>query len=450
MKVGWMVLGKTQDPPYVDQWGLMESEKDLEEEYENIQEEIKEVRQELDFQVLGGDIVRSVPDALDLAGKYRECDILIVFAVSGAGTRKLLNALTTYGLPLIFFNKIEEDRMYGHALYQQWYQMDAVKEFNEVDLVINDYDELIGKLKAHKAVRRLEESKVLCIGEPNDFFAGGLAARAAVDKFRPAIDYMSFETFQGKLEEKSLDDDEVKRVKKQFLENAENISEEIDEDTGLKSARVYVVLKEIIEDEGYDALTANCLSGILDMVETTPCIAFQMLRDDGIPAVCEADIPQLVTTILLRYIADKPTFINDPVIVPDENRIVLAHCTAPTKLCGFDEEAENYDASLHHETKMGLAPSVKFTEGQEVTVAGVSHDFEEMIATEGEITRNTDYHICISQAEVKVEDAQYLLDNFKGFHWVMVYGNWTKELEKACDLLGIKLRASNKNKNPSK
>ncbi len=440
MKVGWLVLGKTQDEPYVEQWGLMKGEDDLQEEYSDIEDELEEIQSGLDLQFFGGDIVRDVPDALDLAGKYRNCDLIVVFGVSGAGTRKLLNALTTYGLPMIFFNKIEEDRMYGHALYQQWYQMDAVKEFNDVDLVINDYEKLVGKLKAHRAVKELEESKVLCVGEPNDFFEGGLAARAAVDKFRPAIDYMSFDTFQKKLEEKSLWDDDVSEIKDQFLDNAEKISDEVEEETALKSARVYVVLKELIEENGYDGITINCLSGILEFINTTPCLAFQKLRDEGIPAVCEADIPQLVTTILLRYISDKPTFINDPVILPDQDKVIVAHCTCATKMDGFDEEPEDYDALLHHETHLGLAPSVKFREDQEITLAGVSHEFDEMIATGGEINRNTDYHICISQAELDVEDGSFLFDNFKGFHWVMVYGDWMEELEKAVDLLGMKLR----------
>ncbi|KXA98058.1 hypothetical protein AKJ37_01490 [candidate division MSBL1 archaeon SCGC-AAA259I09] len=440
MKVGWLVVGKTQDKPYVEQWGLMKSEEDLQREYTNIEEKIEEIQNGPDYlQFFGGNIVRDVPDALDLAEKYSECDVIVVFAVSGAGTRKLLNALTTYGLPMIFFNKIEKDRMYGHALYQQWYETDAVKEFDEVDLAINDYEKLVGKLKAHRAVKNLEESKILCIGEPNEFFKGGLAARAAVDKFRPGINYMSFETFQEKLEEKNLESEEIVKVKNQFLENAETVSDEIDEETSLKSARVYVVLKELIRERGYDGITINCLSGILDLVDTTPCLAFQRLRDEGTPAVCEADIPQLVTTILLRYIADRPTFINDPVIVPDENRVIVAHCTAPTRMTGFDEEAQRYDASLHHETKLGLAPSVEFKEGQEITLAGVSHSFDEMIATSGRITRNTDYHICINQAEIEVEDAQFLFNNFKGFHWVLVYGNWMEELKKAVDLLGMEL-----------
>ncbi|KXA90066.1 hypothetical protein AKJ62_01790 [candidate division MSBL1 archaeon SCGC-AAA259D14] len=262
MKVGWIVLGKSQDEPYVDQWGLMKTEQDLQEEYDNIEEEIDDLQRGTDFQFFGGDIARTVPETLDLSRKYRRADVLVVFAVSGAGTRKLLNALTTYGLPLIFFNKIEKDRMYGHALYQQWYQMDAVREFTDVDLVINDYGKLLAKLRAYRAVKKLEESKVLCVGEPNDFFAGGLAARAAVDKFRPAIDYMSFETFKKRLEEKSLEDEEVIEVKDRFLDNASTVSGEIDEETSLRSARVYVVLKELIEENEYDAITINCLSGI--------------------------------------------------------------------------------------------------------------------------------------------------------------------------------------------
>lgn len=446
MKVGWIVLGKTQDKPYVDQWGLMKSKKDLQNEYDNIKQEIDRLERETDFVFFGGDIVRNTKEVLDLAKKYSVSDVLIVYGVSGAGTRKLLNSLTTYGIPLIFFNKIEEERLYGHALYQQWYQRDAVEEFTEVDLVINDYDELLGKLRAHRACKRLEESKVLCIGEPNDFFKGGLAARAAVDMFRPAIDYMSFETFQERLEEKDLNEEEVVRVRDRFIDNADSLASDIDEETGLESARVYVVLKNLIQEKGYDAITINCLSGILNLIGVTPCLAFQKLRDEGIPAVCEADIPQLVTTIILRNIADKPTFINDPVIVPFEDKVIVAHCTAPTRMHGFDEEPANYDALLHHETKLGLAPSVKFEEGQKVTLAGISHDFNEMIASEGLIERNTDYHICISQAEVKVDNAEFLFDNFQGFHWVMVYGDWMDELKKACDLLGVKLRFANEAK----
>lgn len=438
MEVGWIVLGETPYPPYVDQWGLAGKEGGLEREYEEIEEEIKGLEKE-GFSLSGGDMIEKPEEVQDLAKKYGCVDVLVVYGVSGSG-REALKHLMSYNVPIILFTKIKEDQMYGHALYQQWYQKDALEPFTEVDLVVNDYETLIGKLRAHRANKILEESKVLCIGEPNDFFKGGLAARTAVKKFRPAIDFLSFESFKKELEKTNLDDEKVVEIRDEFLKNAENVSGEARGEKGLRSARMYKTLKKLIEEGDYDAVTINCLSGVLNLVETTPCLAFSKLRDEGMPAVCEADIPQLVTTILMKNIADKPTFINDPVILPNEDKLIVAHCTAPTKMAGYDREPEEYDALLHHETKLGVAPSVRLKEGQEVTIAGTSHDFDEMIAFKGKITRNTDYHICITQAEVEVTDGRFLFDNFMGFHWVLVYGDWMEELKKACDLLEIKMR----------
>lgn len=173
------------------------------------------------------------------------------------------------------------------------------------------------------------------------------------------------------------------------------------------------------------------------MVETTPCVAFMRLRDRGLPAVCEADIPQTVTSLLLRTLADRPTFINDPVVVPDENKVIAAHCTAPTRMNGYDQSPESYRATLHHETRLGMSPSVQFSQNQTVTMAGFSHDLNRVIATPGTITRNTDYHICVTQVEVDVPDASFLYDQFQGFHWVLVYGDWMGRLRRVARLLEV-------------
>lgn len=63
-----------------------------------------------------------------------------------------------------------------------------------------------------------------------------------------------------------------------------------------------------------------------------------------------------------------------------------------------------------------------------------------MLATTGTVTKNTDYHICITQAEIEVDNAQYLYDNFVGFHWVLVYGDCVEELKKIAEVLGLDLK----------
>jgi len=428
------------DPPYVDQWGLMREEGDLDEEYERICEDVRRVESE-GYEMVGGDVTREPDDVWDLSGKFSDVDALIVYGVSGAG-RGSRRALMSYGVPLVMVVRVREHELYGHALFQQWYSRDALKDFPDVHLVVNDHDRLVDVLEAHRAAGVLGDSRILCVGEPNDYFDGRLAARRSHRRFGPSIEFMSFGRFHDELETIGLAESAVDEVRRRFLDDAASVDEGARDDAkGRKSARVYLTLKRLIREGGYDAVTVNCLSGILNLVDTTPCLAFMRLRDEGLPAVCEADIPQTMTSILMRTLANRPTFINDPVVLPEKNRMILAHCTAPTRMSGYGEPAEDYDAKLHHETKLGLAPGVHFAEGKRVTVAGFSHDLERIIATPGRIVRNTDYHICLSQCEVAVPDSEYLFDEFQGFHWVMVYGDWMRRLEETADLLEVEFLA---------
>ncbi|MGM0381559.1 MAG: L-arabinose isomerase family protein [bacterium] len=441
MKIGWMVLGEppTPNPPYVDQWGLMADRTDVDEEHSRIEEEDIARLDELGYETFGGDTIRSVTDVLDLSPKYSDVDLLLVYGVSGTG-RLARRALMSYGVPTVWVTKIrkEEDELYGHVLYQQWYDQDALKDFTNVHHVLNDFDRLVDIIEAYRAKNVLETSRVLCVGEPNDYFGGQRVARLWTSKFGTKVEFMSFDKFDELLERVDLDDARLHEIRNEFLEEACAVDEAArDEEKGLRSARVYVTLKDIMEKNNYNAVTINCLSENLMQVKTTPCLAYKKLRDEGIPAVCEADIPQTFTSILMRTIADRATFLNDPVIVPDEDKILLAHCTAPTKLAGYEEESEEYEASVHHETRLGLAPSVKMKADQKITLAGFSHDLSTMIASPGRITQNTDYHVCISQVEAEIPDGRFLYDNFQGFHWIMVYGDWMTRLREAVELLEV-------------
>ncbi len=441
MRIGWMVLGEppTPNPPYVDQWGLMADSMDVEEERQRIREDDIEKLKERGYETFGGDIIESVSDVLDLSPEYNQLDLLLVYGVSGTG-RLARRALMSYGVPTVWVTKIreQEDELYGHVLYQQWYDQDALKDFTDVHHVLNDFDRLIDIIEAYRAKNILEESRVLCVGEPNDYFGGQRVARLWTSKFGTSVEFMSFEKFDELLGRTELDDPRLHEIRDEFLEKACSVDEvAVEEEKGLRSARVYLTLKQVMAEKDYDAVTINCLSENLMRVKTTPCLAYMKLRDEGIPAVCESDIPQTFTSILMRTIADRATFLNDPVIIPQDDKIILAHCTAPTKLAGYDERPEEYRASVHHETRLGLAPSVLMEPDREITLAGFSHDLSKMIASPGRIIRNTEYHVCISQVEADIPDGRFLYDNFQGFHWIMVYGDWMNRLQEAVELLEV-------------
>lgn len=146
LNVGWLVLGEDPHPPYKDQWGLIRNEESLQEEYDKIEDEIDEKLDGKEFSLFGGDLIKTPGEVLDLSDKYQEADVVLVYGVSGAG-RFSLKRLMSYDRPVILFTRITEDQVYGHALYQQWYHRDALKNFKDVDLVINDYEKLENKLE---------------------------------------------------------------------------------------------------------------------------------------------------------------------------------------------------------------------------------------------------------------------------------------------------------------
>ncbi len=55
-----------------------------------------------------------------------------------------------------------------------------------------------------------------------------------------------------------------------------------------------------------------------------------------------------------------------------------AHCTAPTKMDGFDAPNSEYVLRSHHESDWGVAPQVLLREGQEVTMMKFVHPGELM------------------------------------------------------------------------
>ena len=63
---------------------------------------------------------------------------------------------------------------------------------------------------------------------------------------------------------------------------------------------------------------------------------------------------------------------------------------------------------------------------------------DEMLIVKGRIVGSPDLRICRSQVEVKVDNPSGILREWRGFHWVLVYGDYVEELRAICKVKGIK------------
>jgi hypothetical protein len=65
-------------------------------------------------------------------------------------------------------------------------------------------------------------------------------------------------------------------------------------------------------------------------------------------------------------------------------------------------------------------------------------DCKKWVGFEGKIVGNPFLDICRSQIDVKVQgDGQALLQEMKGFHWMMSYGNYLRETGYALKKLNV-------------
>jgi hypothetical protein len=154
-------------------------------------------------------------------------------------------------------------------------------------------------------------------------------------------------------------------------------------------------------------------------------------------AFCESDFVVVPSGILLRYLAQKPVFLNDPTH-PHQGIVTIAHCTAPRKLDG--KNAEPVRILTHFESDYGAAPKVEMHRGTKLTNLVPDFANKKWVGFAGEVVDNPFLAICRSQTDVRIlGSTEKLLDKMKGFHWMTSYGEHLKESKYALSKIGIDL-----------
>jgi L-fucose isomerase-like protein len=74
----------------------------------------------------------------------------------------------------------------------------------------------------------------------------------------------------------------------------------------IKSSRMYLAIKKLLEEESTSAITINCL-GLFRQgaFPAYPCLAFSRLNDEGLTGVCEADLDSTLTQLIVGYISNR-------------------------------------------------------------------------------------------------------------------------------------------------
>jgi hypothetical protein len=424
-------------------WGGFHTQKDIEDEKRRIGRELDKISREAEFalEFLPLVTLNDVEQAARVAkGQH---DVLLLYA-GNSGT-KVLEALTNPEKWTIVFVRHKSGPVYlWYEVAHNRYLRKTVDEYGQPgvdyqDVVVDRRDEVLWRLRALYGLKNTLGKRIVAVGGPAGWGKGGRKApeiaRTLWKMDIKTVDYSSL----GEMINKARQDkalirrckDEAGRYLRQSGTSLNTDSKFVDNAFVLKE-----VFKSLMAQAGTDAITINhCMVTIMPISETTACLPLSVLNDAGYTAYCESDFVVVPCGILLHYISGLPIFFNDPTY-PHDGVVTMAHCTAPRKMDGKNHEPARI--LTHFESDYGAAPKVEMKLGQKITVIDPDFDSKRWLGFEAEIVDNPFFDICRSQIDVQINgDCEKLVAETRGFHWMVSYGNYLKEVGYALKKVGV-------------
>jgi hypothetical protein len=306
----------------------------------------------------------------------------------------------------------------------------AVPGVDYQDVVVDSMDEVLWRLRALCGLRNTLGSRIVCIGGAGSW---GQPVAATMDLVKKrwqldvqSVSYEELETLLRRAREDQAALDRARQQAEAYLKLPQTTLE-TDKPFVENSFLLEEVFRSLMARSRCRAITIRgCMRTIMPIAQTTACLALSHLNDNGYLAFCESDFVVIPSGILLGSISGRPTFLNDPTY-PHDGLITLAHCTAPRKMDGTTLEPARI--LTHFESDYGAAPKVEMGLGRQVTMVAPDFAAQRWLGLTGEIADHPFLPICRSQIDVRfTADSHLVAQRMPGFHWMMVYGDYRREI----------------------
>lgn len=428
-------------------WGSIRSEESAEVEAKRITKELSDLsaRSGFPLQILPVTKVKTIEEATKIKGN--DFDMVLLYPATGRG--QLLQACFADKKDTVIFVRHQSGPMYYwyEALSTAYLKTDKPesvlsggndKKVHVEDVVVDDYDEVLWRLRALYGVKNFLGTRIIALGG-----AGGKYSReapqVAKDKYKIDIVTISYDAVKNRIANNLADKKLVSKAEKlasNYLAMA-NTTLKTDREFVIKAFLLYFLFKDLMYENDAAAITINsCMGTIIPMSETTACLPLSLLNDEGYLAFCESDFVIIPPAILLRHISGKPVFMHNPTF-PHNGIATCAHCTGPRRMNGVNYEPA--EIMTHYESEYGAAPKVTMPIGQELTFLSPEYSTGRWLGFRGNVRSNPFFECCRSQQDIAIQgDWVKLKSEVRDSHWVNVYGDYLKEVEYATRRIGVK------------
>ena len=423
-------------------WGSIQSEDDADREAKRIKKELQQLQNEADFPLQIQPLCKT-KTVEDIENLEINADVILVYAAGGQEIDSIepLEQLLTFDKPVIFF--LRKDYLWYEIIHPRFLRKSMSDEILQPviveDIIVDDYKELLQKLRSLLGLKYTIGAKVISIGAPGGWGIEETAVHTAKDTWDFQIETISYQELANRIKVLKEDTNAIEMAQKDAEEYLSNNEVELKTDKKfvINAFLLEQIFKDLLHEHEAHILTiAECMSTVMPISETTACLPICLLNDSGNLAFCESDFVAIPAGVLLHFISNKPVFFVDPTL-PHKGQVTVAHCTAPRRMDGSN--LERVEILTHFESDYGAAPQVKMKKGQVVTVIDPAFSGNEWIGFRGRILGNPTLQICRTQIDIEIDgDWERLLQDMKGFHWLVVYGDYLKEIGYALKKIGIK------------
>lgn len=429
-------------------WGGLHSQDDVAEEMNRIGKELSDVKKRADFPLQMYPVVKvqNKEQAMAVASKS-DHDVMFVYAASGggdaleacyAGSSNNLMFVRHRSGPVYLWYEIAHCRFLrkgGDAFQVDEYRDPAGMDVH--DVIVDDTRELMWKLRAIHGKENFVGKKIITLGGASGWCCPQ-APLVGKEKFALEMINVPYEIMARRIQAARNDKKLVSQCKQEATRYLDILDTELETERPFveNAFLLYHLFKQLMTENDADAFTINhCMGTIIPMAETTACLTLSLLNDEGYMAFCESDFNVIPSGLLLYHIAGKPVFLNDPTY-PHHGCVTCAHCTAPRRM-----DAENYAPArimTHFESDYGATPKVNLPKGTQVTMVCPDAGQKTWVGFTGKIVESPFYDICRSQYDIEIDgNWRKLLQDMRGFHWNMVLGDYSREMDYACRKLKI-------------
>jgi hypothetical protein len=423
-------------------YGGLQRRSDVDEEAGRITAELKQLASDAEFpmRVLPLSLVDSDSKADEAAAT--DCDVLLIYAAGGWQVYKLTASKT----PSVMFLRHKSGYHYLWYEIAHWRLLrkngDTFEDPNmDVDdIMVDDYGEVLWRLRAMYGLKNARGTKMLAIGGLRAYSDPGqkLGPAYAKDLWGYDFEIVSEAECAERVNKARADKDVLRQVRRQADEllSTPNVTLETDRKFVVNSFLALRVCKELMSESGATNFGfANCMGGsVIEMLDTPPCLVLSLANDEGYTAYCHTDLTHTVPGVLLRWIANRPTFVCNSHF-PHDGIFTVAHCAAPRKMNGRDYEPTRI--MTHFESDYGAATKVEYTKGQIVTVIIPNLRCTKWQGFRGRVVDSPSHPACRSQIDIAVDgDSRKLLTDMQGFHVQVCYGDYLREVGYALKKVG--------------